>query len=1009
MTTDLLETQVSTYRSNMVRLLAGVLMVNLFVVALAVFFLYKSRVQGEQLAEARTRNLAQVLAQNVSGTIDKINLILLSTTDVIEKQLPRSSIENLSLESFLARERQYLPELNRILVSNAAGDIVFGGDGAQTSRKSVADRDYFIRLRDNPREKLAISKPVAGVIDGAWIQIFARRISNPDGSFAGVVTGSIRLEHFLNDFSAIKIGDFGSITLRDSDLAVVVRYPAPREPGSAVGQKIIAHQFRELIVSGKTNATYRATYPVDNIERTYTYFKISDYPLYINVGMATRDFLNPWRRQVTWVTGITSIFILLTCFSSWTLIGTWRRDQEAEGRKRRNDKRLKSIVSILQYRAETVQEFLDNALNEAIKLSDSRIGYIYFYLEESRQFVLNSWSSDVMKECSVVNPQTCYDLDKTGFWGEAIRQRRPIILNDFTADDPLKKGYPEGHVALTRFMTVPVFKEDRIVAVVGVANKAGGYDESDVLQLTLLMDVVWKFVENRKGEDERRHLHEIIERSLNEIYVFDAETLLFRHVNQGALSNLQYSLAEIRKLTPLDIKTDLTEPAFRSMIRPLLNNSTDSLTFDTNHRRADGTIYPVEVNLQLVDSDGRQVFLAVINDITDRRLAEENRAELMERLHQAQKLESIGRLAGGVAHDFNNKLMVILGNAELARMDLIEGDKMLEHLHEITLAAEHSRAITAQLLAFSRQQMIIPRALDANRIIAAAQKSLSCLIGEHIAITFVPADNLWSTEIDPVQLDQIIMNLAVNARDAMPEGGTFTIETGNVTLREEECRSINDCVPGEYVRIRFRDDGTGIDHQALRHIFEPFFTTKDLGKGTGLGLSTIYGIIRQNKGFIEVASKSGHGAVFTVYLPRHDSPPDDTAESDRAVPSGSGAILVVEDDTPVRQIAVMFLRKLGYTVCEAESPATALAIVDDISVKLDLVLTDMVMPGMSGTAMMEMIRLKRPDIKVIFVSGYSSDHLTLEMLAAENFIQKPYDMKKLGEHLERLINGEQEA
>jgi PAS domain S-box-containing protein len=1011
MTEDTSLTHNTSFRSYIQRLWTGVLLINLFVVALAIFFLFESRNQGIQLAEARTRNLSQVLAQNVSGTIDKINLVLLSTADIIEKQLEAKKLENLSLESLLIREHQYVPELKRILVINSAGDIIFGGDRSQKTRKSVVHRDYFTRLRDNPDEKLVIGKPVNSVIDGTGIQIFARRINNPDGSFAGVVTGSILLEHFIRDFGSIEIGTFGSITLRDSDLAIVVRHPVPTESGSAVGQKITAPEFKKLVASGVSNATYKATYPVDKIERVYTFYKISDYPLYINVGMATRDFLATWRQEVLWVTGITAIFILLTCFSSWALAEKWKRDEQSDWQKLRNERRLKSIALILQYRAESIQEFLDNALNEAIKLTDSKIGYIYFYLEESKQFVLNSWSNEVMKECSVVNPQTCYELDKTGVWGEAVRQRKPIILNDFKTENPLKKGYPEGHVTLNRFMTVPVFKDDSIVAVVAAANKESDYDETDVLQLTLLMNVVWKFVEGKRGEEERRHLFDIIERSMNEIYVFDAETLKFRHVNQGALNNLQYVLEEIKDLSPVDIKHDVTETDFRNMIKPLLEHKIDKLIFETVHRRADGTLYPVDVNLQLVTVGEQRLFLAVINDITERKLAEESKAKLMEQLHQSQKLESVGRLAGGIAHDFNNKLMVILGNAELAAMEPDTGDKTLDYLHEITLAAKHSREITSQLLAFSRKQITAPRILNVNTVIEEARKSLSRLIGEQIAIVFKPSENLWSTAIDPVQIDQIVMNMAVNARDAMPEGGTFTVETTNVSLGEKLPGALHNCTPGEYVRITFSDTGTGMDEQTVQHIFEPFFTTKEPGKGTGLGLSTIYGIITQNKGYIDVASKPAQGTAFTVYLPHHDLPVDNTPKSDNVtVTASGGTILVVEDEEPVRKISSMFLRKFGYTVYEADTPGRALEIAADSSLQLDLVMTDVIMPEMNGKTMAEMIKLTRPEIKVLFVSGHAPDDVALDFLSPDvNFIEKPYNMDMLGELLNQILHEEQEA
>ncbi len=312
------------------RLIASVLLINLFVAALAYYFLHQNRAQDEQQAEARTRNLSQVLALNISGAIDKTNLILLSVTDEIEQQLTGNRIENLSLESYISLQRERLPELYRLIVINAEGELVSGATGTKTSQSNFADRDYFFRLRDNADEKLVIGKPVFGIIGGKWVQVFSRRINNPDGSFAGVVAGSIKIDSYLNLFSSVSLGEHASITLRDKDLAIVARYPVTKEAGSAVGQKTVSKEFRSLIESGKQSATFKATYPVDKIERVYSFNKISGYPLYITVGVAPGDFLADWRREVLWVSGVTSIFILLTSILSWLLIKKWQQEKQYE-------------------------------------------------------------------------------------------------------------------------------------------------------------------------------------------------------------------------------------------------------------------------------------------------------------------------------------------------------------------------------------------------------------------------------------------------------------------------------------------------------------------------------------------------------------------------------------------------------------------------------------------------------------------------------------------------------
>jgi len=325
-----LEADSPSFRDYVIYLLTSVILINVFVIGLAFYFLNESKFETEQMAKATTINLSQVLAQSIHGSIDQINLILITVTDEIEKQLNNSDIERVTLEPLLSREQKRLPEINRILVSNSKGEIVLGIGGTSQVRKSVADRDYFILLRDDPNAKLVIGKPIAGVIDGEWIQIFARRINSPNGSFAGVVTGSIRLEYFSKLFSSITVGKNASITLRDRDLAILARYPDSQMRGYSVGQKIVSNTLKELIKSGKSSATYKATTPVDTIERTITFNKVSDYPLFVTVGLATNEYIAAWRREAMLVSGLVLIFILLTCFASRLLIFKFKREKQAE-------------------------------------------------------------------------------------------------------------------------------------------------------------------------------------------------------------------------------------------------------------------------------------------------------------------------------------------------------------------------------------------------------------------------------------------------------------------------------------------------------------------------------------------------------------------------------------------------------------------------------------------------------------------------------------------------------
>jgi len=389
--------------------------------------------------------------------------------------------------------------------------------------------------------------------------------------------------------------------------------------------------------------------------------------------------------------------------------------------------------------------------------------------------------------------------------------------------------------------------------------------------------------------------------------------------------------------------------------------------------------------------------ISTVRDITEQRKVE-------DQLRQAQKLESLGRLSGGVAHDFNNKLTVIMGYAELVRMHFTDPELHC-HIKEIVRAAEQSRDITSQLLAFSRQQAVSPSSVNINSILADLRKSLGRLIGEDIRTEFIPGENLWNICIDPVQFDQIIMNLAVNARDAMPDGGAITIKTAN-TMVTREMATLHNVKSGEYVRFTFQDSGTGMDSETIKHIFEPFFTTKDHGKGTGLGLATIYGIVAQNGGFIDVESTIGCGTAFIIYLPHNDFT-DYFGNSDNQTDLAqvTGNILLVEDEEPIRKMTQTMLESLGYTCIAAIGPNEALELVRDLNNNFDLVLTDVVMPKMNGKEMVKQIQEVRPKIKWIYMSGFAADIVPGNAASVDEslFIRKPFKMDDLAKVIQSAL------
>ncbi len=421
--------------------------------------------------------------------------------------------------------------------------------------------------------------------------------------------------------------------------------------------------------------------------------------------------------------------------------------------------------------------------------------------------------------------------------------------------------------------------------------------------------------------------------------------------------------------------------------------------------RQDGTTMLARISGRVIP-DGRKgpTFQIFMEDITERRALE-------QQLRQAQKMEAIGRLAGGIAHDFNNLLMVISGYSEFLLERLGPDLSLRGPAQEISNAAQRATSLTRQLLAFSRKQMLAPKVLDLNEVVTENLKMLTRMIGEDIDLVMVPTPTIGAVRADPGQIDQVIMNLAVNARDAMPEGGKLTIETANVSLDENSARIHAPLEAGDYVMLAISDTGLGMDSETQSRIFEPFFTTKG-AKGTGLGLSTVYGIVKQSGGYIFVDSQPQRGTTFRTYFPRVDGKEEAAAAQESlGLPRpdrGQETILLVEDETNLRRLARQYLETQGYKILEAEDGAAALQIVEGHKGAIDLLLTDVVMPGMNGRELAVAITADRPEIRVLYMSGYTENAIghngTLD--AGINLLQKPFSLPALKDKVREVLDSE---
>lgn len=1002
----------------------------------------------------------------------------------------------------------------------------------------------------------------------------------------------------------------------------------------------------------------------------------------------------------------------------------------------RKDKNyFSNMLNIINYNCENDKKFLDFSLSQALEITESKYGYIYLYDEEKKEFILNTWSKDVKDDCKVLNPQTVYKLEKTGIWGEAVRQRKEIIVNNFQEINPLKKGYPEGHVELERFLTIPIFEKEKIIAVVGVVNKEKEYDDDDLINLRLFMNIVFselskrklinelkiekewskniinnapviiiglkeefeiaifnhyaekitgyraqevigkkwidifieekdktslweewdKVVKNKlinethqnfiltknkdklliywnnivlteedkfymvlsigiditklyKTEEELKqhnkslstlldiistlvqseNLQKIFENlSLgvaklipnmsiaiytlngdvldlkstwpqlpenfpeelryakfqdhyhikkaidNRNYVFINDTskekltekekeavkqrnlksiiyfpLFYQNKNYGVLIigsqgefikftekqiELFHVMAKFASLKLEDINThnenqnhiqkleemnlkqiELLKQLHQSeeRFRRLYNNAQDIIYrydflpqphytyvndaatrivgYTPKEHYADPylglkIVHPEDkyiledmfkskideykvVNIRWISKKGNIVYIehrnvpiydetgnliaieGIARDITERIKIEEDKQKLQEQLIQIQKMESIGMLAGGIAHDYNNMLGIILGYAEQLQNKFDKDNPIQEDIRQIINAAQTTKELTRQLLAFGRKQPLNPRVININQMIKSMEIMLKRTLREDIELQFILEKDINNILVDPIQMQQIILNLVVNARDAMPYGGKLVIETKNVFLDDEYIESHIGAKNGNNVVLAISDTGSGMDKDTLSKIFEPFFSTKEKGKGTGLGLSTVYGIVKQSGGNIWSYSELGKGTTFKVYFPATEEKEQRiNIENIKAeIRTDGKKILLVEDEENLRKIMHRMLIKLGYEVEIAENGVHAISLINEKGIIPDCILTDVIMPQMNGKQLIDIIREKLPNIKVLFMSGYTDNAIVHHGVLDEGveFIQKPFLMNELGKKLNKIFRKE---
>ncbi|MRS01957.1 PAS domain S-box protein [bacterium] len=1278
---------------NFIKRLVGiVVLLNLLVISLMASSLYENRVLNEERAAITTQNLSQVLEQNIGNSISKLDVILLATVDEIEKQLDAGGIQTNKLNSFLARNCSRLPELDGLRVANERGEIAYGVVSDFINHTSVADREYFNRHRTDARAGLVISRPIVSRVTGKWSLIISRRVNNPDGTFAGVVYGVISLEHFHRLFASIKIGAHGSITLRDADLGVVARYPIPKERGSAIGQKIISGRFRDLIAAGQKSGTYNAVYPVDKIERTYTYRRIFSYPLYINVGLAPIDYLAEWREEVGRMLLIVALFFVTTLISSRLIYRGWNRKKIAIQELARQEVKFRTIADftydwefwlgpdgsfihtspsckrITGHDAEAFysdpdllcrivhpddQEIWSEHRHEAnvclvadnlvfrILHTNGTIRWIEHVcqpiVDETGRFLGTRGSNrDITERKSAEQElrqqflflqqlldaipipvfykdtdglylgcneafETFIGVQKNRIVGKSVHDVAPGDLADlYHKSDATMYSQPgvqvyEGSVmhgdgtrhdvifnkatfvdadgcvagivgaitdvtqrkkdedalcrinrtlrTLTKCNETLVRAEDEsdlLHALCRVITEDGGYRfawvgyaENDAEKTIRpishsgfedgyleAMDITWDDCERGCGpagtairtglpcltkdiyNDPRFALWRDLafdrgyrsslaiplisdEKTLGSLNIYASEPDAFDKEEMELMVQLANDLAygitalrtrEKQKQTAVALWNSMEQyrqlaaerGKEQSLLRALIDSIPDLIFFkdpsgiylgcnkafagfaghteENIKGRTDFDLFPREVgeffqemdrqmislcvtrrNEEWVDyPDGRQVLLETLKtpfhdqsgnhlgligisrDITERKWAEDERKKLETQLQQAQKMEAIGQLAGGIAHDFNNILTAIIGYSEIILLRMEKTSPLRHHIEKIYISAERAADLTRDLLAFSRKQVLQTKPIDLCETLRGLKEMLGRLIPEDIEFRTTYVERKLIVMADKGQIEQVLMNLVNNAKDAMSRGGILSVDVSCIFMDTRFVHSHGFGEPGDYACLSVSDTGHGMNEETKKNIFEPFFTTKEVGKGTGLGMAIIYGIIKQHKGYIIVYSEPDRGTTFRIYLPLIGGDIEEECETHQAVLAAGGmeTILLAEDDETVRELHKLILETAGYSVIEAVNGQDAFEKFIVHQAEVDILVTDVIMPKLDGKRLFEEISKIRPKIKALFMSGYTKDIFAEKGILEDefNFMAKPVSPSELLNMVRSIID-----
>ena len=962
-------------RSGFIRwLLVIIVAANLFIIALVGFSLCQSWLRNEERAKITTQNLSRVFAGDVADVIGKIDLTVFMMAEEIEKDLATGGVDLPTLNAFIARSKTRRLDMDNVGVINAHGKKVYGIDINSGAQANITNQPSYIRLHNSSQTGLVIFKPVLDGKNKQWAIICARRINQPDGSFAGMVFKTLTLNQLVITFSTLNVGAKGALALRDEELNLIARIPEPKDIDTLIGKMNASPELREAVQAQIGAGTFHSL-AFDKIERIYSYCKVTDYPLYAVAGLAEDEYRAAWWNRLVYELTLAVIFSIGSLLSARIIYRYWLNITSAGQEMIRQKEVLANERALLRT--------LVDHLPVSVYLKDIAARKTLANPVDLRNLGAASEAEALGKMDSDFFPPG----QAAGYYANDLQVMQtglPLLNHEE------KATRPDGSTRWLLTSKVPL--TDAAGKVIGLAGI--GLDITERKQMDAAL---------RESEDRLRFALDEIEtgaweldlvdhsayRSLKHDQIFGYETLLPKWTYEMFLEHI---VPEDRATVDQKFQVAMkTKGDWQFECRIMRRDGEERWIMGKGRHRFDSVGQPRRI-------------ASIVQDITQRK-------QLEEQLRRSQKLEAVGQLAGGVAHDFNNILAVIQLQAGLMKTDERLAEEHRGHARDIERATERAANLTRQLLQFSRKQALRQNDLDLCEVVTSVSKMLGRILGGQIQMQIKCSAQPLFVHADEGMLEQVLMNLTVNARDAMPQGGQLIIETAAVSFDVNTAKQAVQVRPGAFACLSVTDTGCGIPPEVLPKIFEPFFTTKEVGKGSGLGLSAVFGIVQEHRGWINVYSETGRGTAFRIYLPLLDRSSDHipVGAPSAAISTGEETILLVEDDADVRVSLRSTLMQLGYQVLEAASGAEALQVWKEHPAKIQLLLTDLMMPGgMNGLELAKQLMPQNPKLKVVYASGYSagipSQNQDLTLQEGVNFIAKPFDAHKLAQILRHCLD-----